>query len=40
LAESWKAAVEEDLRLAFFVARDLLPARRGEFSEFSWLEKG
>jgi hypothetical protein len=29
-----KETVEEDLRLTLFVARDVLSAPRGEFSEF------
>ena len=34
LAKGLKEPVEEDFRLAFFVARDVLLAPRGEFGEF------
>jgi hypothetical protein len=34
LAEGLKEAVEKDLRLPLFIARDMVPAPSGEFSEF------
>jgi hypothetical protein len=33
-AEGLEEAVQEDLGLTFFIARDVFPAPRGEFSEF------
>jgi len=34
VAKGLKEPIEEDLRLALFIAGDVLPAPRGEFGEF------